>query len=259
MARITATDVFLDYPVYTTSRQRSILGFAANRASFGRVARDASNIQIVQALRGVSFDLKTGDRLAVLGRNGSGKTTLLKLCAGLILPTAGTLVAEGTRATMLNAGAGFDVDKTGVENIEHVGLLMGISKKARKALLDDVAEFTELGDFLNLPLRTYSAGMIVRIMFALATSVQRDILIVDEVIGAGDAHFVEKAAKRVRSMFDRAKILVVATHSHAIASQLCNRAILMDSGHAVMEGHPDEVWKAYLDDRPPTPPIEVVA
>lgn len=256
MSRITATDVYLNYPVYTTSRQRSILGFAANRASFGRVARDASNIQIVEALRGVSFELKTGDRLAVLGRNGSGKTTLLKLCAGLILPTAGTLAVEGTRATMLNAGAGFDVDKTGVENIEHVGLLMGIPSAARKALLEDVAEFTELGDFLDLPLRTYSAGMIVRIMFALATSVQRDILIVDEVIGAGDAHFVEKAAKRVRAMFDRAKILIVATHSQAIAAQLCNRAMLLDSGRVVVEGEPDRVWDAYLTGRPH---IEAVA
>ena len=256
MARITATAVHLDYPVYTTSRQRSILGFAANRASFGRVARDAGNIQIVQALRGVSFELKTGDRLAVLGRNGSGKTTLLKLCAGLILPTAGDLVVEGTRATMLNAGAGFDVDKTGVENIEHVGLLMGIRRAARKALLDDVADFTELGDFLNLPLRTYSAGMIVRIMFALATSVERDILIVDEVIGAGDAHFVEKAARRVRGMFDKAKILIVATHSPAIAAQLCNRAILMDAGRAVMEGDPNAVWEEYVSGRPH---IEAVA
>lgn len=259
MARITANEVHLDYPVYTTSRQRSILGFAANRASFGRVARDASNIQIVQALRGVSFDLKTGDRLAVLGRNGSGKTTLLKLCAGLIMPTAGQLTIEGSRSTMLNAGAGFDVDKTGVENIDHVGLLLGIPRAGRKALLDDVAEFTELGAFLDLPLRTYSAGMIVRIMFALATSVEREILIVDEVIGAGDAHFVEKAATRVKTMFDRAKILIVATHSHAIAAQLCNRAILMDGGHAVMEGHPDAIWEAYINDRPPSPPIEAVA
>lgn len=256
MARITATDVYLNYPVYTTSRQRSILGLAANRASFGRVARDAGNIQVVEALRGVSFDLKTGDRLALVGRNGSGKTTLLKLCAGLIMPTGGTLTAEGTRATLLNAGAGFDVDKTGVENVDHVGLLMGISKAGRKALLEDVADFTELGDFLNLPIRTYSAGMIVRMMFALATSVERDILIVDEVIGAGDAHFVEKAAKRVRSMFDKAKILVVATHSPAIAEQLCTRAILMESGRAVMAGDPKAVWEHYLSGQPH---IEAVA
>ncbi|MEQ1490550.1 MAG: ABC transporter ATP-binding protein, partial [Terricaulis sp.] len=161
----------------------------------------------------------------------------------------GSLVIEGSRATMLNAGAGFDVDKTGAENVDHVGLLLGISRAGRKELFEDVADFTELGQFLNLPLRTYSAGMIVRIMFALATSVQRDILIVDEVIGAGDAYFVEKAAARVRSMFDKAKILVVATHSPAIAAQLCNRAILMESGKALLEGSPEEVWKAYVADR----------
>jgi len=249
MSRIVATDVGLTYPVYTTSRQRSILGLAANRASFGRVARDAGSIAHVEALRDVTFELRTGDRLALLGRNGSGKTTLLKLCAGLILPTTGTLTIEGTRATMLNAGAGFDVDKTGIENVDHVGLLLGVSRAGRKELVEDVADFTELGDFLNLPVRTYSAGMMVRLMFALATSVQRDILIVDEVIGAGDAYFVEKAAKRVRAMFDKAKILVVATHSPAIAAQLCNRAILMESGRAMMEGHPEQVWEAYVSGR----------
>lgn len=246
MSWIKASNVGLRYPIYTTSRQRSILGLAAHRASFGRVARDAGDIAVVEALQDVSFELKTGDRLAIVGRNGSGKTTMLKLCAGLLLPSSGTLTSEGTRASILNAGAGFDVDKTGIENIKHVGLLLGIPRAARDLLIEDVAEFTELGEFLNLPLRTYSAGMMVRLMFALGTSVERDILIVDEVIGAGDAHFVEKAAKRVRALFDRAKILIVATHSPAIAAQLCNRAILMQSGRVVAAGDPSSVWDAYV-------------
>ncbi len=246
MAKLSFTDVVVRYPVYASSRQRSILGFAANRASFGHIARDAGHIPVVDALTGVSFDLKDGDRLALVGRNGSGKTTILKVCAGLILPDAGETRIKGSRAAILNPSAGLDPEKTGVDNVNTIGRLLGVPRERRRALLEDVAEFTELGDFLNLPVRTYSSGMTIRLAFALATSIERDIIIVDEVIGAGDAHFVEKAAKRVRAMFKRAKILVLATHAGQIASQLCNRAIWMDSGKIVMTGEPGAVWKAYL-------------
>lgn len=256
MTLIQATDVSLSYPVYTTGRQRSLLGLAANRASFGRVARDVRNIPVVEALRGVTFELRTGDRVAVLGRNGSGKTTLLKLCSGLLQPSSGEFVIEGSRSSMLNAGAGLDLEKTGVDNIDFVGMLLGFSRSDRKVLQDDVADFTELGEFLNLPLRTYSAGMLVRLMFALTTAVERDVLIVDELIGAGDAHFVEKAAERIKGLFERAKILVLATHSQSIAAQMCNRAILIDSGRVAMDGDPKSVWDAYVSTRPH---IEAVA
>lgn len=254
MARIELDDVSVAYPVYTSGRQRSILGFAAHRASFGRIARDVGNIQTVTALDGFSLSLNDGDRLALIGRNGSGKTTLLKLCAGLVLPDAGTAVIEGERESVLNPYAGLDPERTGIDNIQMIGRLMGVPRHRRQALLDDVAEFTELGEFLNLPVRTYSAGMTIRLVFALATSAERDILIVDEVIGAGDAHFVAKAAERVSRMFDRAKILVLATHAGHIASQLCNRAIWIDAGRLVMSGSPDEVWDAYLNQRWPQPP-----
>lgn len=251
MTHISLSDAYVRYPVYSSGRQRSILTFAANRASFGRVAREAGTIPTVDALRGISFELKEGDRLALMGRNGSGKSTLLKVCAGLILPDDGTVSIVGTRASILTLGASLDPDKSGVDNIMMISRLLGVRRSERKLLLEDIADFTELGDFLNLPVRTYSSGMNVRLLFALATSVERDILIVDEVLGAGDAHFVEKAAKRVRAMFDRAKILVLATHAGEIASQLCNRAIWVDSGVKVMEGEPKAVWDAYINQRPP--------
>lgn len=256
MVRIELKDVEVSYPVYASGRQRSILTFAANRASFGRVAREAGQIPTVDALCGVSFSLREGDRLALVGRNGSGKSTLLKVCAGLILPDKGTATIVGSHASILTMGASLNPDKTGLENIVMIGRLLGVRRSARPALIEDVAEFTELGDFLNLPVRTYSSGMTVRLLFALATSVERDILIVDEVIGAGDAHFVEKAAKRVRGMFERAKILVLATHSGAIAEQLCNRAIWINAGREVMHGEPKAVWEAYLKQRAP---LEAVA
>jgi len=256
MAHIELTDVEVRYPVYTSGRQRSLLTFAANRASFGTVAREVGSIPTVTALDGVSFSLKEGDRLALIGRNGSGKSTLLKVCAGLIIPDAGRIDIKGSRASILTLGSSLNPDKTGVENVEMIGMLLGLRRAQRKLLLEDVADFTELGDFLNLPVRTYSSGMSVRLLFALATSIERDIIVIDEVIGAGDAHFVEKAAKRVQSLFDKAKILVLATHGGNIASRLCNQAIWLHSGRQIMRGEPDEVWDAYLKQRMP---LEAVA
>lgn len=246
MAHIKLSDVHVRYPVYSSGSQRSLLGFAANRASFGRIAREAGKIPHVDAINGVSFELKDGDRVALIGRNGSGKTTLLKVCAGLMYPDAGAIDVKGSRASILNAGGGLDVEKTGLENIDLIGRLHRVPRNRRKALVEDIAEFTELGDFLNLPVRTYSSGMGIRLAFALATSVERDIVVVDEVIGAGDALFLEKAARRVKSMFERAKILILATHSGAIAEQMCNRSIWIGGGKVMADGDPQTTWQAYL-------------
>lgn len=251
MVGISISEAVVQYPVYSTGGQRSILSAAANRVSFGRVAREAGRIPTVTALNGVNVELKEGDRLALFGRNGSGKTTFLKMCAGLVLPNSGSVDIQGSRAAIINPGSGLDVDKTGFENIDYIGRLLGVRKAERKLLVEDVADFTELGDFLSLPVRTYSSGMTVRLLFALATSIERDILIVDEIIGAGDAHFMEKAAARVRSMFSRAKILVLATHSGEVAEQLCTRALWLNSGKEMMRGSPTEVWDAYVHQRPP--------
>lgn len=256
MTHIKVEDAVVRYPLYSSSRQRSLLTFAAHKASFGKVATEAGNITVVQALNSVSVELNEGDRVALFGRNGSGKTTFLKMCAGLILPDAGSISVQGTHAAIINPGAALDPEKTGAENVDYTGRLLGVSKAQRAALQAEVAEFTELGDFINLPVRTYSAGMMVRLLFALATSIERDIVIADEVLGAGDAHFVEKAATRVQQMFDRAKVLIIATHSGEIATQLCNRAIWLDSGRVVMTGKPDEVWDAYIHQRVP---LEAVA
>ncbi|MBX9747202.1 MAG: ATP-binding cassette domain-containing protein [Hyphomonadaceae bacterium] len=251
MTRVSLSDVTVRYPIYASSRHRSLLSFAANRASFGRVARDVGKVPVVEALRGISIELKEGDRLAVVGRNGSGKTTLLKLCAGLLLPDIGRCEIVGSRAAIINPGAAVDIDKTGAENVEVIGRLLGVRRSQRKILLDDVVAFTELGDFINLPVRSYSSGMLVRLLFALGTSAERDILVVDEVIGAGDLHFVEKAAKRVQQLFARTKILILATHSASIAEQLCTSALWLDGGRPMMIGAPSEVWDAYKVQRPP--------
>ena len=251
MAHLILDNVRVNYPIYSSVRQRSFLSLAANRASFGRIAREAGHIPTVTALDGVTLDLGNGDRLAVFGSNGSGKTTLLKVCAGLILPNEGSVEVEGARASILNPWGGLDPERTGVQNVETIGRLMGVPRARRQALLEDVADFTELGDFLNLPVRVYSAGMLIRLVFALVTSTERDVLVVDEVIGAGDARFVEKAAARLKKMFERAKVLILATHAGDIGALLCNSAIWLSSGRIVMRGPPTDVWDAYLHNRMP--------
>lgn len=251
MAHLRFTDVHVRYPVYGTGRQRSILGLAAHKASFGKVARDVGEITVVDALNGVSINLQEGDRLALIGRNGSGKTTLLKVCAGLILPDAGSVDISGSRASILHPLAALDRESTGLENIHRVARLMGVRRQERDDLAEEIAEFTELGEFLTLPVRTYSAGMTIRLAFALVTSFKREVVAIDEVIGAGDALFVEKAAKRVSEMFERAKVLILATHAGHIASKLCNKAAWLDAGRVVMTGEPAAVWDAYLNQRKP--------
>lgn len=264
MTHIKLQNISVRYPVYSTTRQRSILGFAANRASFGRIAQDVGKIPVVTAISDVTLTLEEGDRLALIGRNGSGKTSLLKVCAQLLVPDSGGASIQGSSAAILNLFAGMDSERSGLENIELVGRLLGVPRSARAALVEDVAQFTELGQFLDLPIRTYSSGMTVRLAFALATSVARDILVVDEVIGAGDALFVDRAAERMKALFNRTKILVLATHSGDIAQKLCNRAAWIDCGKLVMEGSPAEVWDAYLHQRLPEvsisdPAAEVIA
>jgi ABC-type polysaccharide/polyol phosphate transport system ATPase subunit len=251
MAHIKLSKVFVSYPVYGSSRQRSIFGSAANRVAFGRIAREAGRVAMVDALRGLSFELGDGDRLALFGRNGSGKSTLLKLCSGLLVADSGRVDLSGSRASLLHVGAGMDLEMTGAENVDMVGSLLGVSRSGRALLAEDVAEFTELGEFLNLPIRTYSTGMLVRLMFALATAVHRDILIVDEIIGAGDAMFVHKASQRLLSLFERSKILVLATHSGELAAQMCNCAVWIDGGKAVMFGEPRDVWEAFAHNQRP--------
>jgi lipopolysaccharide transport system ATP-binding protein len=253
MALLELDDVIVDYPVFSTPRQLSILSTLANKVTAGRLAQDVGRISAVRALDGVSLRLQDGDRVAIVGRNGSGKTSMLKLMSGLILPDSGLFRSVGSRGSIISLGAGLDPDKTGLENICFVASLLGVKRRQWGSLVEDIADFTELGEFLGLPIRTYSNGMTVRLVFALATAIPRDILIVDEVIGAGDAHFVEKAAGRVRSLFAKAKILVLATHSGEIAEQMCDRAIWLSHGRIVMDGTPRNVWNSYLANGAPAP------
>ncbi len=199
----------------------------------------------IQALTDVSFSLKEGDRVALIGHNGAGKTTLLRVLAGIYYPVSGTIVASGRIAPLFDVSLGMSPDSTGWENIRIRALYLGMSDAELARKIDEIAEFTELGPFLDMPLRTYSLGMQTRLAFAVSTAIEPEILLLDEGIGAGDAAFIEKANKRLDQFVDRAGIMVLASHSEALIERLCNKGIVMEHGRVRFIGSKDEAIAFY--------------
>ncbi len=244
MAKLLVENVSVAFPLYHgESRSLKKTVFAA---ASGRMGQDAKHRLTVEALRNVSFSLNTGDRLGFIGSNGAGKTTLLRTMAGIYEPVAGRMVIDGVVTALLDPSQGMNLDLTGNENIRMRGLHNGYGEARIKYLLADVAQFSELGDFLSLPVRTYSSGMIVRLGFALATAVHPQILLMDEWILAGDAAFLGKARERLETMVGHAEILVLSSHNPAILMQWCNRLIWMEGGRVRADGTPMEILAAYL-------------
>ncbi len=234
MAAISINDVSVSFPIYS-SGSRSLKKAVIAASTGGRIGQDERHV-VIQALANVSLEIGHGDRVALLGHNGAGKTTLLRVMAGIFEPITGAIVVEGRITPLFDIQLGIDPESTGYENIVLRGLYLGLSRAEALAKMDSVAEFTELGEFLKFPVRTYSAGMQARLAFAMATSVEPEILLLDEGIGAGDAAFVEKAAKRLDSFIERAGILVLASHAPTLVRRLCNKAIVMEHGRVVWTG-----------------------
>ena len=199
----------------------------------------------VRALHGINLDLRAGDRVALLGHNGAGKTTLLRVLGGIYHPSTGTFVHEGRRVPLFDIGLGLDDEATGYENIRLRGLVMGATRREIEERAVDIAEFSGLGDFLEMPLRTYSSGMLVRLLFAIATSIRADILLMDEWLSAGDKDFIDKANDRLQTLVDNAHILVLASHDLALLQRICTKAILLEAGQIKMIGPVDDVVAAY--------------
>lgn len=197
------------------------------------------------ALRNVSFELQKGERLGILGFNGAGKSTLLKVIAGVLKPTEGSVKKKGKIVPLLELGAGFDKQYTGAENIYLYGAVLGYSKEFIKEKYDEIVEFSELGDFINVPLKNYSSGMKARLGFAIATVVEPDILILDEVLSVGDAKFRKKSEKKIKDMFDRGVTVLFVSHSLEQVKRLCDKAILLDHGKVLAEGSVAEVSELY--------------
>jgi ABC-type polysaccharide/polyol phosphate transport system ATPase subunit len=193
------------------------------------------------ALRHVSLNVVHGESLAVIGPNGAGKSTLLQVLAGIISPSEGTVDVQGHVSGLLSLGAGFDTELTGRENILLAGAFLGLDDRVTREILPAVVEYADIGQFIDAPLKTYSSGMRARLGFAIATSVNPDILLLDEVLATGDATFREKSKGRVIELVEDAKAVVLVTHDMGWVKEYCNRAILIEEGRVVLEGEPDEV------------------
>jgi ABC-type polysaccharide/polyol phosphate transport system ATPase subunit len=233
----------LYYPILNSERasvrgwMRAIAGGADSGTPF---FRDNGGHKLVRALDNLSFEISCGVRLGLLGSNGAGKSTLLKMIAGIYPPSAGKLDIGGTISSVLDLGVGMDSDATGRDNIVLTGYLRGFTRQESEAHSEDVIEFADIGSFIDMPVRTYSAGMTTRLAFALATTIVPDILLLDEIIAAGDAAFVNKSRLRMESVMERARILVFASHANNLIRAYCNKGLVMDKGRVVFFGDVDE-------------------
>jgi lipopolysaccharide transport system ATP-binding protein len=232
VAKIVAEDIYVEFPIYGVTN-RSLKNAVLRAATGGLIARDSAERVVVQALSGLSFELKEGDRMGVVGHNGSGKTTLLRALSGSYEPARGRLRVEGRVASMLNVWLGMEQEATGLENIMMRGVIMGLRPAEIDRLTDEICEFAELGDYIHMPLRTYSSGMAMRLAFSISTSVSADILIMDEWLSAGDASFTEKAQSRMSAIVSKAKILVLASHDDKLIRKNCNRLMHLNHGQMV--------------------------
>ena len=197
------------------------------------------------ALNDINFEVKRGDRLAILGFNGAGKSTLLKTIVGVYKPTEGTITKKGVIAPLLELGAGFDPNYTGRENIYLYGAILGYSREYIEDKLEEIIAFSELGHFIEVPVKNYSSGMRARLGFSIATAVEPDILILDEVLSVGDAKFRKKSLAKVKSMFDKGVTVLFVSHSIEQVKAVCNKAILLEKGNIIAQGDVNEVADLY--------------
>ncbi|OYU31084.1 MAG: sugar ABC transporter ATP-binding protein [Comamonadaceae bacterium PBBC2] len=229
MAKIEFDNVSLRYPIYG-SHGMSLRSHLMRVATGGSIEKD-SRTTVITALKNVSFTLKDGDAVGLIGHNGAGKSTMLRTMAGIYPPSSGRVNRQGKTATVFEIGAGLDYELSGYDNIIHLGMMMGLSYGEAKALTPDIEEFTELGDFLQLPIRTYSSGMTMRLMFAVATAVVPEILLLDEMFSTGDAGFKEKSQARIHKIIAESKIFVFASHDMNLIKQYCNRIFKLEHGN----------------------------
>ena len=231
---IVARNISVEFPIYENSH-RSLKKAVLNLTTGGRIGQDAGRHAIVKAIDDLSFSFTEGERVGLIGHNGSGKTTLLRTLSGVYAPVRGELKVNGKIASLLDVSMGLDPDATGFENIYLRGILDGLKPVRIRSKIDEIADFSQLGDYLNLPVRTYSSGMMLRLAFAISTSVEADILIMDEWLSVGDAEFSIRAAERLESLVGKASLLVVASHDPGLVARVCNRKISMEHGKMISD------------------------
>lgn len=243
-ASVTFEGVDIDFPIYS-AHGRSLKRTVLRISTGGRIGVSSNDRVVVSALRGVTFSAAHGERIGLIGHNGAGKSTLLRTAAGVYEPVRGALVVNGRVASLIDQTLGMDMEATGYENVQLRGLLLGLPSSDLAAQIEEVAEVTELGDFLSMPVRTYSTGMLLRLAFAISTSVVPDILLMDEWIGVGDTSFVAKAQDRLKELIGRTGILFFASHSEEMIKEACTRALWLEKGQIRADGSPDDVYREY--------------
>lgn len=235
-------DVYLSYP----SAQYNRKTLKQTVFELIKLQKPQRLLKDVTALQGVSFEIHQGEKVGIIGHNGAGKSTLLKAISGIYPLSSGVLNTKGKIRSLFDLSAGFEVEATGRENIMYRGLLLGESPANLKEKMDEIVGFADLGDFINYPVKSYSSGMAVRLAFAISTMVGGDILLLDEIFGAGDAKFMAKAKQRILDMVADANILVFVSHDLTAIKELCNRVIWFEHGRIKMDGKPDAVIDAYF-------------
>lgn len=233
MTVIRARNLSVDFPIFGITGNRSLKKNLINIATGGVLAQEAGKRFSVKALDGLNFDFKEGDRVGLIGHNGSGKSTLLQVLAGVYEPTDGEILINGQVTSMLGINLGMDNDSTGLDNIYLRGRFMGLSKSKIDSLVDDIVDFAGIGDFLHLPMRTYSSGMAMRLSFAITTSVKADIILMDEWLSVGDEDFAMKANTRLKKLVNDARLVVIASHNHYLIADQCNLTIKLEHGKII--------------------------
>ena len=245
MARINFKNVSIEFPIFNATG-RSLTSSILKVATGGKLDADPNGRVLVKALTDISFALREGDKVALLGHNGAGKSTLLRALGRVYSPTKGEAEIVGEVGSLIDISLGINPEATGRENVYIRGQLLGLTKKEISDKYEEIVEFAELGDFMEMPVRTYSSGMHLRLAFAVSTVVRPEIILMDEWLSVGDADFQHKAEERLRDLVSGTKILVIATHSRELVEAVCNRAIWLEHGQIIMDGVASEVASEYF-------------
>ena len=229
-SKITVSNASIDFPIFN-AKNKSIKNSIINAALGGYIKHNFNtNVVMVNALKNIDLNINKGERIGLLGANGSGKTTLLRLLAGIYYPTKGDIKIEGDVSSLININLGIDAEATGRENIKFRAAMMGLTKEKINRINKDIIEFSGLGDFIDLPYRTYSSGMQMRLLFAISTSISPNILIMDEWLSVGDSEFSRRAEEKLNDLINTTDILIIASHSEELLKKICNRFIFLENG-----------------------------
>lgn len=246
MAYISLINIGLDIPIFNPGT-RSLKKRLIQEIAGGNLYQSEQGPIVVRALQNINLEFKHGDRVGILGHNGSGKSTLLRVLSGIYKPTSGQVTINGHVAPLIDISLGIDSEATGQENIFMRGALLGLSKKQINEQLEEIIEFSELGDFIDMPVRTYSSGMHLRLAFSVSTIIRPEILIMDEWLSVGDESFKHKVESRMRKLVDSTSILIIASHSKELMLQTCDRIIWLEHGYVKMDSNAKEVCEKYFN------------